>query len=49
MLDEAAAAAAGHLTFKDVGVEPTPVEKVAFRYLHRYRNGGHFVYAAGYH
>jgi len=25
------------------------VEKVAFQYLHRYRQGGRFVYAAGYH
>jgi len=47
--DAAAAKAAGMVTFEDLGIEPTPLEKVAFQYLHRYRKGGHFVYAAGYH
>ena len=48
--DAEAASAAGVLTFADMPeIEPTPVEKIAFQYLHRYRKGGHFVYAAGYH
>ena len=38
------------LTFKDLGINPTPLEKVAFNYLYRYRtDGGHFPYAEGYH
>ena len=49
VLDEAKANAAGNVTFKDLAIQPTPVEKIAFQYLHRYRHGGHFVYAAGYH
>lgn len=36
-------------TMKDFGVEAVPMEKVAFNYLHRFREGGHFVDAAGYH
>ncbi|KAL7464868.1 hypothetical protein ACHAXS_005197 [Conticribra weissflogii] len=36
-------------TMKDLGVESTPIEKVAFRYLHRFRKGGHFILAQGYH
>jgi NADH dehydrogenase (ubiquinone) 1 alpha subcomplex subunit 9 len=39
----------GILTFADFGITPTPIEKVAFEYLHRFRKGGHFVLAAGYH
>ena len=31
------------LTFADFGMAPTPIEKVAFSYLHRYREGGHFL------
>jgi len=38
-----------NLTFKDLGIKPTPMEKVAFMYLHRYRQGGHFILAEGYH
>lgn len=37
------------LTFEDFGLVPTPIEKSAFSYLHRYREGGHFVIAKGYH
>lgn len=38
------------MTFKDLGIKPTPLEKVAFNYLYRYRtDGGHFPYAEGYH
>ena len=37
------------LTFADFGMAPTPIEKVAFSYLHRYREGGHFIIAQGYH
>eukprot|EP00587_Corethron_hystrix_P004923 CAMPEP_0113302308 /NCGR_PEP_ID=MMETSP0010_2-20120614/3170_1 /TAXON_ID=216773 ORGANISM="Corethron hystrix, Strain 308" /NCGR_SAMPLE_ID=MMETSP0010_2 /ASSEMBLY_ACC=CAM_ASM_000155 /LENGTH=384 /DNA_ID=CAMNT_0000156067 /DNA_START=8 /DNA_END=1162 /DNA_ORIENTATION=- /assembly_acc=CAM_ASM_000155 len=37
------------LTMSDLGVEATPIEKIAFSYLHRYREGGHFVMNKGYH
>ena len=37
------------LTFADFGITPTPIEKIAFAYLHRYREGGHFIIAQGYH
>lgn len=36
-------------TMGNLGVEATPVEKVAFKYLHRFRKGGHFILAEGYH
>jgi len=36
-------------TMKDLGVEATAIEKVAFKYLHRFRKGGHFILAQGYH
>eukprot|EP00579_Thalassiosira_antarctica_P005723 CAMPEP_0201885482 /NCGR_PEP_ID=MMETSP0902-20130614/19166_1 /ASSEMBLY_ACC=CAM_ASM_000551 /TAXON_ID=420261 /ORGANISM="Thalassiosira antarctica, Strain CCMP982" /LENGTH=393 /DNA_ID=CAMNT_0048414717 /DNA_START=15 /DNA_END=1196 /DNA_ORIENTATION=+ len=36
-------------TMKDLGVEATPIEKLAFKYLHRFREGGHFILAKGYH
>lgn len=36
-------------TMKDLGVESTPIEKIAFKYLHRFRKGGHFILAEGYH
>jgi NADH dehydrogenase (ubiquinone) 1 alpha subcomplex subunit 9 len=36
-------------TMKDLGVEATPIEKLAFKYLHRFREGGHFLLAKGYH
>ncbi len=37
------------MTFADMGIAPTPMEKIAFKYLHRYRLGGHFVHVSGYH
>uniref|UniRef100_A0A6U3VJR2 NAD-dependent epimerase/dehydratase domain-containing protein n=3 Tax=Ditylum brightwellii TaxID=49249 RepID=A0A6U3VJR2_9STRA len=37
------------LTMKDLGVAQTPIEKIAFNYLHRFRKGGHFALAGGYH
>ncbi|TFJ86378.1 hypothetical protein NSK_002586 [Nannochloropsis salina CCMP1776] len=38
------------MTFQDLHIKPTPLEKVAFNYLYRYRtDGGHFPYAEGYH
>lgn len=36
------------LTMKDFGIEATPMEKVAFSYLHRFRSGGHFQLVEGY-
>mmetsp|Transcript_7196 Transcript_7196/g.10310 ORF Transcript_7196/g.10310 Transcript_7196/m.10310 type:complete len:319 (+) Transcript_7196:476-1432(+) len=36
-------------TMEDLGIEAVPIEKVAFNYLHRFRTGGHFSMAAGYH
>jgi len=37
------------LTLADLDVKQTPIEKVAFGYLHRFRAGGHFVTNTGYH
>jgi hypothetical protein len=37
------------LTFKDLGIEPTSMDKMAFDYLHRFRPGGHFTMVQGYH
>lgn len=36
-------------TMENLGVEATPIEKVAFKYLYRFRTAGHFVLAKGYH
>jgi len=36
------------LTMKDLGIEATPIEKIAFAYLHRFRTGGHFSGTEGY-
>jgi len=36
-------------TMANLGVESTPIEKMAFKYLHRFRDGGHFILAKGYH
>jgi NADH dehydrogenase (ubiquinone) 1 alpha subcomplex subunit 9 len=36
-------------TMKDLGIDATPIEKIAFNYLHRFREGGHFVLTKGYH
>lgn len=35
-------------TMADLGVTATPIEKVAFSYLHRFRFGGHFGRVEGY-
>ena len=37
------------MTMENLGVKQTPIEKVAFNYLHRFRSGGHFVLTTGYH
>jgi len=37
------------LTMENLGVKQTPIEKVAFNWLHRFRQGGHFVLTGGYH
>jgi NADH dehydrogenase (ubiquinone) 1 alpha subcomplex subunit 9 len=37
------------MTFADLGIEPTTMERVAFDYLHRFRVGGHFKVVQGYH
>lgn len=37
------------LTMADLGVEALPMEREAFRYLHRFRAGGHFGRVSGYH
>jgi hypothetical protein len=34
---------------KDLNIEPMSMDKVAFEYLHRFRQGGHFTLAEGYH
>jgi NADH dehydrogenase (ubiquinone) 1 alpha subcomplex subunit 9 len=36
-------------TMKDFGIKATPMEKIAFNYLHRFREGSHFDTSAGYH
>lgn len=36
-------------TLSDLGITPTPIEKIAFSYLHRFRTGGHYVLTQGYH
>jgi NADH dehydrogenase (ubiquinone) 1 alpha subcomplex subunit 9 len=39
----------GIVTMADFGIKALPVEKLAFEYLHRFRQGGHFLLAEGYH
>ena len=34
---------------KDLGVDATPIEKIPFKYLPRFREGGHFILEKGYH
>ena len=34
---------------KDLGVDATPTEKIAFKYLHRFGEGGHLFLEKGYH
>jgi NADH dehydrogenase (ubiquinone) 1 alpha subcomplex subunit 9 len=36
-------------TLKDLGIDAAPIQKIAFNYLHRFREGGHFALAKGYH
>mmetsp|Transcript_9459 Transcript_9459/g.13899 ORF Transcript_9459/g.13899 Transcript_9459/m.13899 type:complete len:391 (-) Transcript_9459:78-1250(-) len=36
-------------TMKDFGIDAVPIEKIAFNYLHRFREGGHFPLEKGYH
>ena len=37
------------LGFKNLDIEPTAVERIAFSYLHQFRSGGHFIMTEGYH
>ena len=37
------------ITFKNLGIEPVSMDKVAFDYLHRFRPGGHFTKVEGYY
>lgn len=37
------------LTMADLGVETTPIEKIAFNYLYRFRSDSHFTETEGYH
>ena len=37
------------LTFKDLNIQPSSIDKVAFDFLHRFRPGGHFTIVKGYH
>ncbi len=38
-----------HPSLQDLGITPTPMENVAFSYLHRFRQKGHFALVKGYH
>ena len=37
------------LDFNTLNINTTPIEKIAFSYLHRFRAGGHFALKGGYH
>jgi len=37
------------LTFADLKMTPSPIEKICFNYLYQYRTGSHFLDAPGYH
>ena len=37
------------MSYSDFDIQPKRMEDVAFSYLHRFRSGGHFVRAKGYH
>ena len=37
------------LTLKDLDIEASSMDKMAFDYLHRFRPGGHFTMVQGYH
>jgi NADH dehydrogenase (ubiquinone) 1 alpha subcomplex subunit 9 len=47
--NELRAFAEGALTLDNLNIKPTPIESVAFSYLHRFRAGGHFINTDGYH
>jgi NADH dehydrogenase (ubiquinone) 1 alpha subcomplex subunit 9 len=49
LTDEEYAAQTEVFTMENLGVKATPIEKLAFKYLHRFRKGGHFILAEGYH
>jgi len=38
-----------NVTFEDLGIQPEIMERVAFHWLHRFREGGHFLLTQGYH
>lgn len=37
------------LTLEDLKITPSSMDRYAFDYLHRFRRGGHFTLAKGYH
>jgi NADH dehydrogenase (ubiquinone) 1 alpha subcomplex subunit 9 len=37
------------LDMSDLDIVPTSMDKVAFEWLHRFREGGHFTLVEGYH
>lgn len=37
------------LTMADLDIQPASMDRVAFEFLHRFRTGGHFRLAKGYH
>ena len=37
------------LTFENIGIEASSMDRLAFDYLHRFRPGGHFTLVKGYH
>jgi len=39
----------GILTLSDLKITPGSMDRYAFDYLHRFRRGGHFILAKGYH
>ena len=39
----------GALSFGDLDITPGSMDRLAFDYLHRFRRGGHFTLAQGYH
>ncbi|GMI42639.1 hypothetical protein TeGR_g5046, partial [Tetraparma gracilis] len=47
--EELKAMAGGVLTLENLGIKPTPIETIAFSYLHRFKAGGHFIHVDGYH
>ena len=47
--DNVASTSTEHKGFKELGIVPRSMDKVAFDYLHRFRPGGHFTMTQGYH